>query len=200
MQALQHTKLSNLKSQPEKKMSMSQSIQNRSSHSSSVFIVSTSYAYGPLCLPASLIYPCAPAQPALPGLWKAIACVSACALHSREPSLLSDLPRALHWIPTQQLTACPVPDMKSPSLAALLLHALCVISATVVADKREGPIVVVGSVNMDIIVEVQRLMTRHETITAKQPYTSMAVGGKGANQVSRGSKFERSYSHCGKAL
>ena len=51
------------------------------------------------------------------------------------------------------------------------------------AKMQHKPILVVGSVNVDIIIEVLRLPTKDETITARSPKTSIAVGGKGANQA-----------------
>ena len=45
------------------------------------------------------------------------------------------------------------------------------------------PILVIGSLNMDVIIEVDRLPGKHETLTARSPRTTLAVGGKGANQA-----------------
>lgn len=44
-------------------------------------------------------------------------------------------------------------------------------------------IIVVGSLNADIIIPVHRLPSRGETITARSPASQIAVGGKGANQA-----------------
>lgn len=41
----------------------------------------------------------------------------------------------------------------------------------------------VGSLNVDIIIQVARLPSRGETITARAPAAATAVGGKGANQA-----------------
>ncbi|GAX73589.1 hypothetical protein CEUSTIGMA_g1040.t1 [Chlamydomonas eustigma] len=52
-----------------------------------------------------------------------------------------------------------------------------------VISKIPKPILVVGSMNVDITVRVHRLPMKHETITSHSPSTSIAVGGKGANQA-----------------
>lgn len=46
-----------------------------------------------------------------------------------------------------------------------------------------------GSLNLDIIVPVHRLPTQDETITAREPATILAVGGKGANQAIAASRL-----------
>jgi len=58
-------------------------------------------------------------------------------------------------------------------------------SAAVTHDAvRSGPILVVGSINMDTIIDVQRLPTEGETITTRRSDTGKSVpGGKGANQA-----------------
>lgn len=48
---------------------------------------------------------------------------------------------------------------------------------------RERRVVVVGSVNVDITVRVRRLPAHHETLIADSPLTTLALGGKGANQA-----------------
>eukprot|EP00959_Pyramimonas_sp_CCMP1952_P134737 2819664-Pyramimonas_sp.AAC.1 len=49
---------------------------------------------------------------------------------------------------------------------------------------RSGPILVVGSINMDTIIDVQRLPKEGETITTRSSDTGHSVpGGKGANQA-----------------
>ena len=78
-------------------------------------------------------------------------------------------------------------------LLALLPASLCAISSTrparALARLRGGgderkPILVVGSLNVDIIIEVPRLPKRDETIAARNDNTGRAVtGGKGANQA-----------------
>ncbi|CAK8996043.1 unnamed protein product [Durusdinium trenchii] len=44
-------------------------------------------------------------------------------------------------------------------------------------------ITVVGSINVDVTMEVARLPERHETLTASKPAVKLALGGKGANQA-----------------
>ena len=44
-------------------------------------------------------------------------------------------------------------------------------------------LLVVGSLNVDITVDVARLPRPGETLTARSPRTTVALGGKGANQV-----------------
>lgn len=46
-----------------------------------------------------------------------------------------------------------------------------------------GRIAVIGAINADITVRVSTLPTPGETVTSLSPRTSMAVGGKGANQA-----------------
>lgn len=64
-----------------------------------------------------------------------------------------------------------------PSITYKLLLCSILISAA------KADILVVGSVNVDIIVPVHRLMSPGETTTARSPSTDIAVGGKGANQA-----------------
>ena len=67
-----------------------------------------------------------------------------------------------------------------------LQHGLLLVMTNVIlchASSGVGPIIVIGSVNMDITVPVHRLPNKHETITARRTSTSLAVGGKGANQA-----------------
>lgn len=63
--------------------------------------------------------------------------------------------------------------------------AICVDPAPDAASPAAPPstILVVGSLNVDIIIPVHRLPQRGETITARIPSTEIAVGGKGANQA-----------------
>lgn len=49
----------------------------------------------------------------------------------------------------------------------------------------------VGSLNQDVIVHVDRLPHPHETITARRPTASLAVGGKGANQAVAAARLTR---------
>lgn len=64
---------------------------------------------------------------------------------------------------------------------ASLVAVLCLAHAATAAAP--APILVVGSLNVDIIVPVHRLPTPGETITARSASTGVAVGGKGANQA-----------------
>jgi ribokinase len=48
--------------------------------------------------------------------------------------------------------------------------------------RRPG-LLVVGSVNVDIFIEVERIPTRGETVLARSPSITTALGGKGANQA-----------------
>lgn len=51
------------------------------------------------------------------------------------------------------------------------------------ASDGRGGVLVVGSLNLDITVEVPRLPTKGETLMASAPAAALAVGGKGANQA-----------------
>lgn len=48
----------------------------------------------------------------------------------------------------------------------------------------DGPILVVGSINVDTIIHLDRLPMRSETRMALQPSPTLAVGGKGETQMS----------------
>ena len=72
----------------------------------------------------------------------------------------------------------------------LLIGALAVAAAASVPALRHrggetrASILVVGSVNADVIIEVDRLPVRDETVTSRHPNTGTVVtGGKGANQA-----------------
>jgi ribokinase len=58
------------------------------------------------------------------------------------------------------------------------------------ADAGAALLLVVGSVNADIYIELERLPLKGETISAKDDSGFMLPGGKGANQV-RGSAARR---------
>lgn len=65
---------------------------------------------------------------------------------------------------------------------ACIMH-LHLASAADTAAVPPPSILVVGSLNIDIIIKVGRLPTSGETITAESPAAATAVGGKGANQA-----------------
>ena len=69
--------------------------------------------------------------------------------------------------------------VKWTGLAAVLLA----ISTCVAASPARGVVLVVGSINVDVIVPVARLPWRGETATALNASALLAVGGKGANQA-----------------
>jgi ribokinase len=75
------------------------------------------------------------------------------------------------------------------SLAVLIVAILILASpipATAAVPTNSTPlpsILVVGSLNVDIIIPVDRLPTLGETLAARSPTTDIAVGGKGANQA-----------------
>jgi ribokinase len=56
-------------------------------------------------------------------------------------------------------------------------------AATPKSWRRDGPVLVVGSVNLDTTARVARLPGVGETVTASDPNPSVALGGKGANQA-----------------
>ncbi|CAE8618447.1 unnamed protein product, partial [Polarella glacialis] len=66
---------------------------------------------------------------------------------------------------------------------ALALAALCFMSLQLGGQASTSALLVVGSLNVDITIEVDRLPQKDETITARSPTTEIAVGGKGANQA-----------------
>jgi ribokinase len=50
-------------------------------------------------------------------------------------------------------------------------------------DVAKGALLIVGSLNVDLICEVERLPVRGENIDARNPNITTALGGKGANQA-----------------
>ena len=70
---------------------------------------------------------------------------------------------------------------------ALLVLVLASSSAS--ASKTLRTVLVVGSVNVDHTIAIERLPVRDETITALAPTTTMATGGKGANQAIASAKL-----------
>ena len=68
------------------------------------------------------------------------------------------------------------------SLRAAALLALCAYVAAA-STARRGPLLVVGSVNLDVTAHLQRLPALGETVTALRASPSLALGGKGANQA-----------------
>ena len=56
-------------------------------------------------------------------------------------------------------------------------------------QRLEGNILVVGSINLDLIISVDRIPSREETITSRRPSPTSALGGKGANQALAASKL-----------
>ncbi|KAL4859502.1 Ribokinase [Chlorella vulgaris] len=69
-------------------------------------------------------------------------------------------------------------------LGALRLIALCcALRLSHCSAASFQPILVVGSVNVDIIINVDRLPAAGETIMTRNPAADIAVGGKGANQA-----------------
>ena len=74
----------------------------------------------------------------------------------------------------------------------LLVLAIAIWASHIHALPTPAPILIVGSLNMDVIIKVNRLPQRHETITACSPSTELAVGGKGANQAVAVAKLTRS--------
>ncbi|CAJ1353218.1 unnamed protein product [Effrenium voratum] len=63
---------------------------------------------------------------------------------------------------------------------ALSVLCLALAWAQVAADVT---IAVVGAVNVDVTMQVNRLPRRHETLMATSPAVQLALGGKGANQA-----------------
>ena len=72
--------------------------------------------------------------------------------------------------------------MRSVSWAAAVA-VLLAIATCVGASPARGVVLVVGSINVDVIVRVARLPLRGETATALNASALLAVGGKGANQA-----------------
>ena len=63
--------------------------------------------------------------------------------------------------------------------AAGLAPLLCLAATLLTAVGAQLPaVLVVGSLNADVIVEVERLPSRGETLVARSPAAATAVGGK----------------------
>lgn len=63
--------------------------------------------------------------------------------------------------------------------ARLLAAVLCCAAARLAAAEPEPlPLLVVGSVNVDLTVAVERLPQRGECISSSRPVSARAVGGK----------------------
>ena len=69
-------------------------------------------------------------------------------------------------------------------LALLLFTATSLLRNSLRLRGGNAPsVVVVGSLNVDTFVDVDRLPSRDETVGSRSPSTAVALGGKGANQA-----------------
>uniref|UniRef100_A0A7S0WT08 Ribokinase n=1 Tax=Chlamydomonas leiostraca TaxID=1034604 RepID=A0A7S0WT08_9CHLO len=73
------------------------------------------------------------------------------------------------------------------TLAVLLAGQAAVATAAKASSATPGHILIVGSINVDITVQLDRLPMRSETKAALKPSPTLAVGGKGANQAAAAS-------------
>lgn len=73
----------------------------------------------------------------------------------------------------------------------LALAALCSAADVMQAGARDGPLLVVGSLNLDSTVHLDRLPQRGETMMSRSMSASLAVGGKGANQAVASARLSR---------
>eukprot|EP00439_Symbiodinium_sp_Y106_P038610 s1054_g4.t1 len=83
----------------------------------------------------------------------------------------------------------------------LLLCQSCYISAgqaPVCSETKTPKIVVAGSLNVDITMEVPRLPRQDETIMASSPVMRTALGGKGANQAVAAARLGAGVSFVGR--
>ncbi|WOL10996.1 hypothetical protein Cni_G19757 [Canna indica] len=96
--------------------------------------------------------------------------------------------------PPQQRRRCWWRSINNPHSASLnprpshLSFASSSFSAAIVSASPEKPVVVVGSANADIYVEIDRLPREGETIAANAGQT--LAGGKGANQACCGGRLD----------
>lgn len=79
------------------------------------------------------------------------------------------------------------PSIKTRPFPSLVLKSSKNPLTPVNPESNNPPLVVVGSANADIYVEIERLPTEGETISAKSGQT--LAGGKGANQAACGGKL-----------
>ncbi|XP_010926761.1 ribokinase [Elaeis guineensis] len=87
---------------------------------------------------------------------------------------------------------CPNPNHPNPppnhlSFASTSFAAAASLSASAQPSPEKPPVVVVGSANADIYVEIDRLPREGETVAARTGQT--LAGGKGANQASCGGRL-----------
>ena len=75
------------------------------------------------------------------------------------------------------------PQPKKTVTSSTIKHARAEGDDKHVAIAPHGMLLVVGSLNVDRIVEIERLPAKDETITAHKPAEELALGGKGANQA-----------------
>ena len=62
-------------------------------------------------------------------------------------------------------------------------HVSGAISASKLSAAPRPTLLVVGSLNLDIIIEIDRLPAKGETVVARKSNAETALGGKGANQA-----------------
>lgn len=74
-----------------------------------------------------------------------------------------------------------------PRFGFLLIGLMtCTVVAIENNYKARGPLLVVGSINVDTTVHLDELPRRSETKIAQRPSPTLAVGGKGENPKSAG--------------
>eukprot|EP00887_Chlorella_sp_A99_P004048 scaffold11.g4048.t1 len=79
----------------------------------------------------------------------------------------------------------------APAVLVALATLISVAADAAPPADASPSVLVVGSVNVDIIIPVGRLPSRGETLTARAPAHSTALGGKGANQAVAAARLAR---------
>lgn len=95
---------------------------------------------------------------------------------------------AVQWLSLRR-SAAGSPAGAMSRARPLRIIPLLVVVGLVAAGAASSDILIVGSLNIDIIVPIHRLPNKDETITAREPATILAVGGKGANQAVAASRL-----------
>ena len=80
---------------------------------------------------------------------------------------------------------------RAAALRVAALLALVACAAAGAAASKRAPLLVVGSINLDVTAHLERLPALGETVTALRSSPTLALGGKGANQAVAAARLGR---------